>query len=304
MTDFVIIGCGYVGERLARRLHGRVTALVRTAARADELRAAGLDAHEVDLDAHGDGAGLPVDTAGRVLFYLAPPPGSGPHDPRLRGCLAALRGLPARVVYMSTTGVYGNAAGQDVDEERPPAPTTDRARARVDAEQAVRAFCGEAGVEWAILRVPGIYGPGRLPLERIRRGEPVISEAEAGPGNRIHVDDLVRVCVAAGTAAAAANRVYNVGDGNPASATTSFTAVARLAGLPEPPSVSRDEARQRMSPMAWSFLGDSRRVDTTRMHRELGVEIRYRDLDEGIRASLAEEGSDPTLSPRPGQSGV
>jgi nucleoside-diphosphate-sugar epimerase len=293
MPDFVIIGYGYVGRRLAHGLPGPVTALVRTAERASELRAAGLDAYPVDLDALDGAALLPVDTAGRVLLYLAPPPGPGPEDRRLRGCLAALRGRPGRVVYMSTTGVYGDAAGRDVDEDSPLVPTTDRARARVDAEEAVRTFCEAAGVEWVILRVPGIYGPGRLPLERLRRGEPVINEAEAGPGNRIHVDDLVRVCVAAGTAAAAANRVYNVGDGNPASATSYFRAVARLAGLPEPPAMSRDEARQQMSPTAWSFLGDSRRVDTQRMQRELGVEIRYRDLEAGIRASLDEEGSDP-----------
>ena len=293
MPEFVVIGCGYVGERLARSLPGQVTALARTAGRAAALRDAGLDAQQADLDVLGAGAGLPVPTADRVLFYLAPPPGSGPDDPRLRRCLDALQGRPARIVYMSTTGVYGDAAGRDVDEDSPLAPTSERARARVDAEQAVRAWCEAAGVEWAILRVPGIYGPGRLPLERIRRGEPMIREAEAGPGNRIHVDDLVRVCLAAGTSAAAANHVYNVGDGQHASATQYFKAVARLAALPTPPEVSREEARRQMSAMAWSFLGDSRRVDTSRMQRELGVEIRYRDLEAGIRASLDEEGSDP-----------
>lgn len=293
MPDFVVIGCGYVGERLARRLPGRVTALARTAGRANALRAAGLDAHQADLDVLDAGAGLPVPTAGRVLFYLAPPPGSGPQDLRLRRCLDTLQDRPLRIVYMSTTGVYGDAAGRDVDEDSPLAPTSDRARARVDAEQAVRASCEAAGVEWVILRVPGIYGPGRLPLERLRRGEPMIREEQAGPGNRIHVDDLVRVCVAAGTAAAAANRVYNVGDGQHASATRYFKAVARLAGLPQPPEVSRDEARRQMSTLAWSFLGDSRRVDTSRLQRELGVEIRYRDLEDGIRASLEQEGSDP-----------
>jgi nucleoside-diphosphate-sugar epimerase len=134
--------------------------------------------------------------------------------------------------------------------------------------------------------VPGIYGPGRLPLERIRRGDPVIVESEAGPGNRIHVDDLVSVCIAAGAKPAAANRIYNVGDGNHASTTAYFAAVARLAGIPEPARVSREEARLRLSPGTWSFLGASRRVNTARMRRELGVALRYEDLEEGIRASL------------------
>ena len=290
MTEFVIVGCGYVGERLARCLPGPVVALARTAERADALRSVGIDAIPADLDSLGSGSRLPVGTTGCVLFYLAPPPGTGPADPRLRRCLAALRGAPARVVYLSTTGVYGDAGGAEVNEDSPLAPTSDRARARVDAEQALRQSCVAAGIEWVILRVPGIYGPGRLPLERLRRGDPVIREDEAGPGNRIHVDDLVRACIAAGTVAAAANRVYNVGDGEHASATRYFLTVARLAGLPEPPAMSRDEARRRMSPAAWSFLGDSRRVDTSRMQRELGVGIRYRDLEAGIRASLGEAG--------------
>ena len=290
MADFVVAGCGYVGERLARALPGRTLALVRSDARAAQLAATGIEALRVDFDGLVQGAALPRDTTGSVIFYLAPPPGDGPRDPRLRALLGALRGTPQRIVYMSTTGVYGDAAGETVDEASAVAPATDRARARLDAEHAVQDWSGTTGCEWVILRVPGIYGPGRLPLERIRSGQPAIREAEAGPGNRIHVDDLVRVCVAAGTAPAAANRLYNVGDGNHASTTTYFRIVARLAGLPLPPEVSREEARRGMSALAWSFLGDSRRVDTTRLERELGVEIAYRDLEAGVRASLEQAG--------------
>lgn len=286
MPDFVILGCGYVGERLARALGGTVATLARSPGPAGALRAAGIDARCVDFDAIGPGARLPVDTGGSVVFYLAPPPGSGPDDARLRRVLGALAGTPSRLLYMSTTGVYGDAAGAAVDEATPLGPTTDRARARVDAEAAVQDWAAKAGCDWVILRVPGIYGPGRLPLDRLRRGEPAIRLSEAGPGNRIHVDDLVRVCVAAATAPLAANRVFNVGDGNHASTTEYFRTVARLAGLPPPPEVSREEARRRMSPLAWSFLGGSRRVDTGRLERELGVEIRYRDLEAGVRASL------------------
>jgi nucleoside-diphosphate-sugar epimerase len=286
MQDFVIVGCGYVGQRLARALPGAVRALTGSSASAARLRASGIDAQACDLDALQAAAPLPVATADRILIYLAPPPGDGPTDSRLRRMLGALDGKPSRIVYMSTTGVYGDAAGASVDESRPPRPTSDRARARLDAETALRDFCGEQGVEWVVLRVPGIYGPGRLPLERIRRGDPVITEEQAGPGNRIHVDDLVSVCVAAATLPAAANRLYNAGDGNHASSTAYFRLVARLAGLPEPPAVSRDEAARRLSPATWSFLAESRRVDTTRMRQELRVPLRYVDLEEGIRASL------------------
>ncbi|MCJ7711431.1 MAG: NAD-dependent epimerase/dehydratase family protein [Chloroflexi bacterium] len=286
MGDFVIVGCGYVGERLARALPGNVTAVTGSAGRAAELGEARIAALACDLDRLPGGASLPVGTLGSVLIYLVPPPGNGPTDRRLRGTLDALTGKPSRFVYMSTTGVYGDAAGATVNEEQRPQPTTDRSHARLDAETAVRAWCEERGTDWVILRVPGIYGPDRLPLERIRRGDPVIVEEESGPGNRIHVDDLVRVCIAAATLPAAANRLYNVGDGNHASSTAYFNLVARLAGLPEPPAVSRREAQSRLSPATWSFLADSRRVDTTRMREELGVEIRYAGLEEGIRASL------------------
>jgi len=286
VTDFVIVGCGYVGERLAPLLPGTVRAVTGSTGHAARLRESGLQALACDLDALPAGEPLPFQTAGSVLIYLAPPPGRGPTDHRLRRLLAGLAGKPARIVYMSTTGVYGDAGGATVDEARPPRPTTERARARLDAETALRTCCQERGIDWVVLRVPGIYGPGRLPLERIRRGDPVIVEAEAGPGNRIHVDDLAAVCVAAATLPAAANRLYNVGDGNHTSSTAYFKLVARLAGLPEPPAVSRDEAARRLAPATWSFLADLRRVDSTRMRKELGVRIRHADLEDGIRASL------------------
>jgi nucleoside-diphosphate-sugar epimerase len=283
VPDFVIIGCGYVGTRLARKLPGTVSAVTRSAA---GVTAPGVRAISCDLDRLPAGATLPAETLGRIVIYLAPPPGEGPTDDRLRRTLGALPAPPARFVYMSTTGVYGDAAGATVDEDQPPRPTTDRSRARLDAETALRHWCDERGIDWVILRVPGIYGPDRLPLERIRRGDPVIVESQAGPGNRIHVDDLVDVCIAAATLPAARNRIYNVGDGNHASSTAYFKLVARLAGLPEPPAVSRAAAASHFSPATGSFLADSRRVDTTRMREELGVQIRYEDLEEGIRASL------------------
>lgn len=290
MADFLIVGCGYVGSRLAAALTGQVVALVRNDAAAGRLARQGIGAVACDLDQLSPGRSPPVACGGASVFYLAPPPGEGPTDPRLRRWLDTLdsRALPRRLLYMSTTGVYGDGR---VDEDTPPVAYSDRARARLDAELAVREWCEARGVGWTILRVPGIYGPGRLPLERLRRGEPAIAAAEAGPGNRIHVDDLVRTCVAAAASQVAANRLYNVGDGNHASATEYFRAVARLAGLPPPVELPRAEARRQMSAPAWSFLGQSREVDTSRMERELRPGIRYRDLVAGIRASLGSEGS-------------
>jgi nucleoside-diphosphate-sugar epimerase len=162
-------------------------------------------------------------------------------------------------VYISTTGVYGDAGGAWVDEDCPPAPATSRARRRLDAEQTLARWAEPAGTQVIVLRVPGIYGPGRLPLERIRRGEPVLAPGECGYTNRIHAEDLVRVCVAAAQRGRP-GAVYNVSDGAPGTMTEYLLAVADAAGLPRPPVVGLDQARRVMSPGMLSYLGESRRA--------------------------------------------
>ncbi len=285
MPDTLIIGCGYVGERLARALEGAVRGITQSAASAERLRGMGIDARSFDLDS--EAAPMDLGEAG-LVYYLAPPPRESTTDARIRRWLGSLRTTPLRIVYLSTTAVYGDAGGAEVDETTPPAPTQSRGRARLDAEQALVAQAESRGTEWVILRVPGIYGPGRLPLDRIARRLPVIRESESGPGNRIHVLDLVEACRVAGSLPGAAGRIYNVSDGNPASTTTYLRTVARLAGLPGPPEVGRDEAALTLTPMAWSFLADSRRVSNRRMREELGVLPRFARLEDGIRHSLEE----------------
>ena len=187
---------------------------------------------------------------------------------------------------MSTTGVYGDTAGAVVDESSAVQPRTDRARRRVSAEEMTRVWCNERRVRRVVLRVPGIYGPGRLPLERLRHREPVVREREAGISNRIHVDDLVEACARA-IANPEARGVYNVTDGNSLSSTAFIdTGRAKVAGLPAPPQVSMEEAQLTFSPERLSFLNESRRVSNERMLRHLGVKLQYADVEAGIRASL------------------
>ncbi len=285
---YLVAGCGYVGLRLAVRLLalGPVIALTRGAATAAALAARGLDTERWDLDAP-DAPPPPALARPAVFYYLIPPPAQGTTDPRLARALNALTVPPARFVYISTTGVYGDTGGAVVDEDSPLNPTTERAQRRADAEQQVRTWCKAGGVPWTILRVPGIYGPGRLPLERLRRGEPVIRHAEAGYSSRIHADDLAEACVLAGTLPTAAGRVYNVTDGNTATMTEYFERVAALAGLPAPPLVSRAEAHRLLSPGLMSFLDESRRIDSSRIRRELGFAPLYADLRLGILSSLS-----------------
>ena len=285
----LVAGCGYVGRRLAATLARTrpVVALSRSAGSDAGLAADGVEGRSVDFD-RVDPASLAATAADAGIVYLAPPPSHGDRDPRLRRFLDALGDArPAAFVYLSTTGVYGDARGARVDEASPTAPGNDRARRRLDAESASREWCAARGVRWVCLRVPGIYGPHRLPLERLRRGEPALRPEDAGPGNRIHVDDLVAACVAA--LERPVDGVINVGDGDHASTTVYLQRVAALAGLPAPRLVGRDEAAAQIGAGMLEFLLESRRVDTRRMREEFGVVPRH-DLDSGVAASLAEMG--------------
>ncbi len=283
----LVAGCGYVGQRLASRLRGHydITALVRSDGSAAALQRQGIRAVCLDLDCPSASPRMVQWPAPEALIYLVPPPRQGESDLRLDRFLRLAGAPPGRFVYLSTTGVYGDAQGELVDESTPVQPRNDRARRRVSAEEMTRVWCSERHVRRVVLRVPGIYGPGRLPLEILRRSEPVVCEQEAGIGNRIHVDDLVEACAAA-LSNPLARGVYNVTDGNALSSTTFVRQVAKLAGLPSPPQVPMDEAQLTFSPERLSFLNESRRVCNRRMLEHLGVTLKYADLESGIRASL------------------
>jgi nucleoside-diphosphate-sugar epimerase len=219
------------------------------------------------------------------LFYFAPPPPDGVSDSRLDRFLRRIKGHPAVFVYMSTTGVYGNTNGAEVDESTPVNPQTDRAQRRMSAEHMTRVWCNESQVRRVVLRVPGIYGPNRMPLVRLQRREPFIHLSEAGVTNRIQVDDLVAACTGVATNEAARG-VYNVTDGNSMSSTEFMRRVAGITQLPEPVEISLEEARLTLSAERMSFLDESRRVSNKRLLAELGLQLQYADVDAGIRASL------------------
>jgi nucleoside-diphosphate-sugar epimerase len=282
----LIVGCGYVGQRLALRLAETydITAVVRSAASAAALERLGLRVVTMDLDRVRSMARIPEKIM-EVMFYLAPPQNSGESDLRLNRFLQLSTVPPRAFVYMSTTGVYGDTKGALVDESTRVDPQTDRARRRVSAEEMTRVWCTESRVRRVVLRVPGIYGPGRLPIDRLRNGEPTLRPEDAGISNRIHVDDLVEVCVAAATNPEGRG-VYNVTDGNSISSTEFLDRLAAIAGLPEAPRVSMDEAQLTFSIERLSFINESRQVRNERMLRHLGLQLRYADVDAGIRASL------------------
>lgn len=266
--ETLVVGVGYLGQRFCATTDGSVRGLTRS---------------EFDLDKDEM---LPVELPRNyAVLYTVPPPRSTPEDTRLERLLPILEPTPRRFVYISTTGVYGDHGGASVDERTATNPQSDNAARRVAAESALGAWGERSECDIVILRVPGIYGPGRLGIERLRERTPIVREEDVGPGNRIHVDDLATCCVAALDESTPAG-IYNVGDGDHRTSTAFTFEVARQLGLPPPPVITMAEAEKQFSPMRLSFLRDQRRVDTTKMREVLGVTLRYGDPADGIAASL------------------
>ena len=287
--DSLFAGCGYVGRQVALREladGGAVAAIVRTAESAKRLNREGIAAVSADLENESPCTGV---LRGRVLYWFVPPQPEGDQDRRLRcfiQCAVESGERPSRVVLISTTGVYGDCQGEWVTEDRALAPQTGRARRRVDAEQVMRTWCQMHEIPIVALRVPGIYGAGKLPLKRLREGLPVLAPELAPWSNRVHVEDLISVCLAAARIEHPL-AVYNVSDGHPSTMTDFFFSVADITGLPRPPVVDKREATAALSVEMRSYLAESKRIDNTRMREHLGVDVRYPDLASGLSVLVA-----------------
>lgn len=280
-----IIGYGDTGKRVAGRWmeHGvTVRALVRRPIRVDEHTPPNLELVRGDLD---EPATLPADAiAGTRLYYFAPPPRQGDTDTRMRDFVAALStqsAPPSKIVLISTTGVYGDCRGAWVDETRAPAPGSDRARRRLDAEQVMSAYADEHGVPLVILRVAGIYGPGRLPERRLREQTPLPAVDDCGYTNRVHIEDLVEICVQA-MAQETVTGVFNVSDGNPGTMREYFDALADRLGYPRLPVPGREQMAATVNAQMMSYLAESRRLDNRKVLETLGLSLRYPDLESGL----------------------
>jgi nucleoside-diphosphate-sugar epimerase len=289
----LIVGCGDVGLRVARQLAGRwrLLALTSSPGRRETLRTAGAQPLDGDLD-RPETLGRLAGLADAVL-HLAPPPGHGQHDPRTSHLLAALARCDRvrRLVYGSTTGVYGDAGGARIDETHRLAPQTERARRRVDAEARVRAWGRARGVAVTILRIPGIYAldrEGGTPAERLRRGTPVLRPEDDVYTNHVHADDLARACAAA-LARGPTQRAINVCDDTEMRMGEYFEFAADLMGLPQPPRISRAEAAQQLSPALLSFMSESRRISNARLKRELRFVAWYPTVREGLAAAACSD---------------
>jgi nucleoside-diphosphate-sugar epimerase len=275
----LIVGLGYVGHALARTLEDLGVdwlGLRRQPEGNPRVRPVDLDHEPVSLKG--------IDT--RRIVYLAPPPKDSDGDPRLRRLLQALEARPPeRFVYASTTGVYGNQQGAVVDEDAELRAATPRALRRLDAEQAVVEAAQRWGTAWAVLRLPGIYGPGRLREEQIRAGLQVPCPEICPPGNRIHRDDIVDVILRL-LEDGAPTGFFNVADEEHMSSTDFAREVAKRIGAELPPCIPDLEAYYAAHPGMASFLREQRRIDSSRIRQALGWKPRYDDAISGIEASL------------------
>ncbi len=290
----LIAGCGYIGSQLAHRevnAGSIVTAMVRTDLSANEQTAEGINAQTHCLDSEDM---LHKVFMGNydILYYLVPPQPEGKSDERSRRFLRLFNSVQfAQLVLISTTGVYGDCAGAWIDEMQPPSPIADRAKRRCSSEEQWRQFANDRRIPLTILRVAGIYGPGKLPIERLKRGTPVLAVDESPWSNRIYSKDLLTICFAAGRKGF--DGVLNVVDDQPGTMTEYFQKVADSLGIKRPPEISMSEAMESLGSGILSYLSESRRIRNTKVKKELDIELQYPALEDGLRdinqASSAEK---------------
>jgi nucleoside-diphosphate-sugar epimerase len=279
----LIVGCGNVGLRMLSQSPSQIMFIAANRAPQAAARQAGAQPVALQLDA-------PLPQRRRIaaladwVVYLAPPPNQGMGDPRLARFLAAWRGTGKRLVYVSTSGVYGDCGGAWVDESRPVNPQSERAKRRVAAEQQVRALA-RSKVATVTLRAPGIYSEAALPLERLRAGTPALAPHEDVYSNHIHADDLARICTVA-LFRLRAGRVINASDDSHMKMGDYFDLVASAVGLPRPPRLPAAQVQAAVSPMLWSFMRESRRLRNVRLKQELRVQLRYPTVQQGVQAAV------------------
>jgi dTDP-4-dehydrorhamnose reductase len=291
MTTLLCLGLGYSARRYVADFgasYSHIFGTSRPTQRPGELAATRETPTITRLMFDGTSASSDLVSAlrraDRVLVSIPPSPQG---DPVLAALSEEFGGLPRpqTIVYLSSVGVYGDHAGAEVDETTPPAPKGQRALARHAAERAWRALAGETGKPLAVLRLAGIYGPGRNVLVKLAQGRAVRIVKPDQVFNRIHVADVAQAIEAA--FARRANGVFNVADDEPCAAADMIVYGAQLMGMEPPPAMSFSDAAASMSPMARSFYAENKRVRNEKLKQELGVRLLYPNYRCGLSISEA-----------------
>jgi len=284
-----IIGCGDIGYRVANLLIQHrivaaeaITGFSRNVKQLSRLSALNTDTKKLELDNLATCGDLFTSHFGdQLVFYFAPPPASGSRDSRLRNWLGSLdkQQLPRRILYISTTGVYGDQQGQAVNETATTQPGADRARRRLDAEQALADFAHEHNIDYVILRVAGIYGAQRLPRKRLEQQLPILRLELAPLTNHVHEDDLCNICIQAALHSDS-GEIYNVADDDQMTMSEYFIFIAEKLQIPAPPQIDWQQAEQALSKSMLSYLKESRIIDNSKIKNKLGITLRYPTLSD------------------------
>ncbi len=288
MSRLLCLGLGYSALYLARRLRREgwhVTGTARTREAADAIAAEGFAA--LVFDGIEPCVGLPAALRDATHVLVSVPPGEA-GDPVLAHHADDIADAPAVawIGYLSTIGVYGDHKGGWVDETTPPHPVSARSRQRLAAEEAWRALGAGADKRVQVFRLSGIYGPGRSAIDRLRAGT---AQRIVKPGqvfNRIHVADIAAV-LASAIAGRGRHDLYNLADDEPAPPQDVVAYAAQLLHMPPPPEIAFEDAD--LSLMAKSFYVENKRVSNARLHRDLGLDLKFPSYRQGLRAILAAE---------------
>ena len=290
MTTLVCFGFGYSAQHYLASYGGRfdhVWATMRDPERAVALNA-GESPSVTALTFDGKEASADLRAAiaqADAVLVSVPPNASG--DPVLTVCGDALAARMESIVYLSTVGVYGNLNGDWVNEDSECHPSDGRNRQRLAAERAWQDHGHRSGAPVAILRLAGIYGPGRNALENVRRGR---ARHVVKPGqvfNRIHVADIAQAIEAAFDRRVSG--VFNLADDEPTAAGDPIEFAAKLLGVEPPPKIPFEQARTTMSEMAASFYADVKRVRNAKLKSVLGVTLRYPSYREGLSTLFSDQ---------------
>ncbi len=276
----VVAGCGYTGLKLVKALNGQANRII-SISRTTVIDIPGIESVNIDLDSASSNR-LDIGKDSRVC-YLIPPATEGDPESRFRVFVEqVLSEVPRRVLLISTTGVYGDCQGEWVDEQRPINPQTARAKRRVGVEEYCTGWAEKNGVSLAIFRVAGIYGLGRVPVERLRQGTALPRNQPDGYSNRIHVDDLVTACVAG--LIRDETGIFNVSDGHPMRYRDYFNLVAEIWNLPRVFELRTDEVEESLSPTMRSYLRESRKIDNQRLLETFEVDLKHSHPRQGLTA--------------------
>jgi nucleoside-diphosphate-sugar epimerase len=277
----VIVGYGYSGSYLAEALK-QSSHPIATIRRHHSDVPAHCHAFSVDITTESLPA-IRIDT----LYYLVPPPKNGYQDTTLKAFLANLRYLPRKIVYFGSSGLYGDHQGAWVDETSPLYLQYNRHYQKRDAEKQLTSFCQKNGIDLTLLRISGIYGPNRLPIDKLRQKKPIIKTAQAPYTNAVCVYDLVWFAIKLGEKTQSIE-CYNISDHTPRKMGALQCKLADLLGFPPPPEIDFSSYYHTASQMAQTFITSSKKLDASKAIQALNGAYRPYELKEGLKASLNE----------------